>query len=297
MSKQQNDPSPSECHAARLVARLTGCATEQRDFGGGQGSVADFALVARSAGSDELGLLEVTSVLDDHLLKFDAAGSKKLKNGLGSELKHLWIATVPHPRPGQVNTIEAAIVPLLRRAEAMPWIPRVAYLPQLASLLRYGRTHDVPAGLDEAFVRALLDLHIQWLSAIPARDQGAVMIKGTRDVYGSNPEAVADAVAHALERPDNLRKLMPASAAGLRAELFVWLMDGPTTLPIRYPGETGIPAKLPASIPTLPREVTRVWIASGLFNQTVPMWSLDGSGWRDEGSVAPVACTEHKGCL
>jgi hypothetical protein len=297
MSNQQKDPPWLECHAARLVAHLTGCAVEQRDFGGGQGSVADFALVAPSGGSNELGLLEVTSVHDDPIREFNAAGTKKLKKGLGSELQYLWMITVPHPKPGQLKTIEAAIVPLLQQAEAIAWVPQAAYLPQLAWRLHDGRAHDIPTGLGETLVRNLLDLHIEWLSAIPAGNQGAVSIQGTRDVYGSDPEVVAKAVVHALGRPDNRHKLMPASADGLRAELFVWLMEGPTTLPIRYPGETGIPAKFPASIPTLPREVTRIWIASGLFNETVPMWSLDESGWRDEGSVAPLACAQHKDCV
>ena len=96
--------------------------------------------------------------------------------------------------------------------------------------------------------------------------------------------AVADAADRELHKKDNVAKL---SAAGRRAELFVWLDVTPAQAALITLTQPPFDRRLrEIRLPSLPGGVTAVWLAAGLADWPRPAAALlhtDGRRWRIAG--------------
>jgi hypothetical protein len=247
-----------EDRAARIVAERTNVRCQRLDDGK-KSSVADFEL--RDLAGKPIGLLEVTSNVDQARRELDAASKPQLV----TELRRSWTVFLRNlkvslngPR-GLYVTLPKALVQL-EKLDYPPGFRELGNglaLPHVSPLEEELSTRGV-AFLDSRPCR------LGRLSIIPAAPGGAL-----------GEGLVTSAAQSQLDKLDNQTKL-GSDAGGPHRWLFVFLEDAPAMRLHFDPAPPTQPG------PRLPSGITGVWVASRLVHPPKSaVWFCDGHGpWR-----------------
>ena len=275
--------------AAQIVAGVTAVEAKPLDRPGAGDGLADFQLVDQAG--VEVGLLEVTSVMDDQLNSTLNSLSKKAPRDVpGSRL--FWAITLDGRCVG-VNRLRSQLRSILGELEAgifadhgqqnRLWVVSPDEFQPEASKLAAETNH------------VLFELGVRVVFAVPAEpdEQGVVAFSTQSSVKRTLAGAITTAVNVELLKRDNRAKLAKAGE-GQRAEMFVWL-DKPDLRMAAIRAGQAQPYVFDAlsGSPELPDEITAVWAAptSGIAGELVSFYS-DGGPWQirrsSEGSRRPI---------
>ncbi|WP_157071369.1 hypothetical protein [Curtobacterium ammoniigenes] len=251
--------------AALIVLTATGgtvCGWDRNQEGGKPGR-ADFALM--DAAGERCGLLEVTSVADGG----SEASMKELRRrtgAFGGDLRDRrsvpgsdfeWVMHVRSgarlkPLWGALDGLLGELEQEIRQHDRFP--VHVLAADSTEPSMLDAVTRDPLRG-------KLFNLGLSALSAYPPADdadRGRLTVVMSSVFPAATPGDITAAVNVELMKRDNRSKL--AAASGGRAELFVWLDRGPL-LHAAWDAAARDPRNADLPAPTLPAEVTGVWVA------------------------------------
>jgi hypothetical protein len=269
-----NDPKPDEDIASKIVALRTGISLEPLDNRLGI-QLADFKFI--DGAGEQVGLLEVSSYMPQNRPALIRALSKHKMRVHSS--RYAWYVYLSHDEINVKQLSRLLPAALARIESAAPrGVQAVVNDPVNHPYFDNGLSAE-----DNSFLHAL---GVESVATLPPRTsaaEGYLMIV-PRAVGGMiGPSLVTEEVNRVLAMGDNRAKL-GAAAPLQRAEMFVWLTDSLGSLALESPYiDVEAFQQFPTDAPTLPPEVTAVWVATGArdaFPYARALWHSDGGVWQ-----------------
>lgn len=294
--------SDDERRARDVLRSVLGCAVDCVDPGGGPAAVADL-LATKPDG--RLLAVEVTSLVDP--------GNRSLHSELAkrdwSDERLSWWWSVHcqgriDPRVAHREfaehfaALEQAGVETFDRyrmrrhalidgqfVEVPPW--RVNHANLEDSPIR----HEIEPVFDKLFA-----LGITAGVRLAAESPGAINLQPRQQGGAFAASSAADALAEAINQPDNLAKLRGADAHGRHLFLWVHFDGGAASAALQMAASDGI---VPDA-PELPDGVDAAWVAGAWTNPNKPeqltsvLFYVDGNGWKHIGAVEGPPTTQDE---
>lgn len=258
---------------------MTGISTTRLDCGGGAEQVADFSF--HDDEGHRLGLLEVTSIPDEVLLRLEAALAMQESGRThaprlleGSNL--FWIISI-QAHKARVKEIQLSLPGILRELEQT--YP-TGFIEQVVEPdLRHWQ--PTTTSIPEEENKSLYRLGITAVHAFSGQGYpGGIEYSRHHSTAGATPNAMTDAINDILWLQDNRKKLSSADH-DQRRDLFIWV-DRLDLNMVLYHSIDASMAEFytPAKQPTLPPEVTTVWVAAQAYRPDGgALWLSDGGPW------------------
>ena len=277
--------------AAAIVSISSGVTACRSDFRGGPNGQVDFKLFD---GAVCVGALEITSVVN-RSMNMTIAGVTKGSGFTLPDSNLYWVVSYDGDR-ARTRRLQNRLVPILEGLESSERVDAPG--PTRFSVVDPGSRRMFGSLLPEDINDELHAIGIQAISAMLPDDpegRGTVHWAVVGGVVPASAAETMAAVDAELAKRDNRKKLATAVQSG-RAELFVWL-DAPeyriTTFHIADPFMSRFEG--PLARPTLPDEISAVWIAPSTLGATSgSYWFSAGGPWAEGTWALPDGYDIHQ---